>query len=439
MPLYNAEKYLAEALQSVLKQTYKDFELICINDASTDNTMKVLQQFQDIDERIKVISNQAHLGAAASRNKGMHIAKGKYITFLDGDDIFEEEMLEVAYKEMEEKNVDVVMYEYQHVLSKDIYRKRSMLRSNKFISQYCKNPFSVLDGEPIELMNWTASPCNKLYKNTFLIENHLEFQTLSAANDVYFVEMVLFLASRIIMLDDRRIMVYAREHTEPTRISFDRDPMCTYKAMKKVEKELIKRDVFPKVYQHFYCRLFYNLRAALLKTKKQDVAEEFYSFLQKEGIRKIYQLDEGKYYQKIESYTYNQLNSFLEVSFSTGWYKYETFFSAYLNKNANKLIDFLGKHNKCREGIIVWGAGENGKVLLNFLLQNNFKILEIVDRDVNKQGKEILGYCIKKPEDVLKKAQVILVSTFFVFKEVLKEVEDKNIEVINIGEVIGKD
>ena len=112
MPLYNAERYLEESLKSVLSQSLSDFELICINDGSTDNTLNILRTFQKEDNRIVVLENAQRQGAAYSRNKGIEAAKGKYLSFLDGDDIFEEEMLEAGYQAAFENAVDVVIYEY---------------------------------------------------------------------------------------------------------------------------------------------------------------------------------------------------------------------------------------------------------------------------------------------------------------------------------------
>ncbi len=85
MPVYNAEKYLGETLQSLLKQTYKDFEILCINDASIDTTSEILKNFQCMDKRIRILENNEHSGAALSRNVGIREAKGKYITFWERD------------------------------------------------------------------------------------------------------------------------------------------------------------------------------------------------------------------------------------------------------------------------------------------------------------------------------------------------------------------
>ena len=88
MPLYNAQKYLKESLDSILCQSFSNFELICINDDSSDDTENILKEYQSRDSRINIYKNAERSGAALSRNKGIEVAKGKYIIFLDGDDLF---------------------------------------------------------------------------------------------------------------------------------------------------------------------------------------------------------------------------------------------------------------------------------------------------------------------------------------------------------------
>lgn len=104
MPVYNTEKYLREAIDSILNQTFKDFEFLIINDASTDRTREILQSYHD--PRIKVINNRKNLGLAKSLNKGLKIAKGKYIARMDADDISLPERLKKQIRFME-KNQSV--------------------------------------------------------------------------------------------------------------------------------------------------------------------------------------------------------------------------------------------------------------------------------------------------------------------------------------------
>ena len=108
MSVYNGETYLAEAIESIIKQTFKNWELIIINDCSTDSTSEILSSFASNDERIKVFTNEVNLKLPSSLNKAISLCKGKYIARMDADDICLADRLEKQYKFMEE-NQDVAL------------------------------------------------------------------------------------------------------------------------------------------------------------------------------------------------------------------------------------------------------------------------------------------------------------------------------------------
>ena len=101
MSVYNGEDYLAEAIESVLNQTFRDFELIVINDCSTDSTPEILNGFQERDNRVKVHTNEVNLRLPSSLNKAISLAKGKYVARMDADDICLPDRLEKQYDFME--------------------------------------------------------------------------------------------------------------------------------------------------------------------------------------------------------------------------------------------------------------------------------------------------------------------------------------------------
>ena len=109
IPVYNSEKYIEECLGSVISQTFKDFEVICINDGSTDASKSLLDEFANKDERVKVYS-QENQGVGAARNYGIELAQGKYISFLDSDDILSPNTLKSVYNFFEKHydEIDVV-------------------------------------------------------------------------------------------------------------------------------------------------------------------------------------------------------------------------------------------------------------------------------------------------------------------------------------------
>ena len=114
MPLYNGEKFIKITLESVLKQTYKNWELLITNDGSKDNSPKIVEEYIKNDKRIKLF-NQINKGSAAARNNSLKEAKGKYIVFLDSDDIWEDNFLEEQIKFLKEKNISLVFSSYRRI------------------------------------------------------------------------------------------------------------------------------------------------------------------------------------------------------------------------------------------------------------------------------------------------------------------------------------
>lgn len=107
MPAYNAEKFIFESIESILQQTFIDYELLVINDCSSDNTVKIVEEYQKKDARIKLLHNEQNSGVAITRNKGIEAAKYPYICFLDSDDLWEPDKLQEYLKTFEKGN-DVI-------------------------------------------------------------------------------------------------------------------------------------------------------------------------------------------------------------------------------------------------------------------------------------------------------------------------------------------
>lgn len=127
MPVYNCEKYLAEAIESILSQTYTSIELICIDDGSTDNSHSILATYLP---RITIISNETNGGIAARRNQGIRSAHGEYIAFADADDIWMPNKLELQIKELEANpTLDIAFCMIENFISPDIPENIKQSRS----------------------------------------------------------------------------------------------------------------------------------------------------------------------------------------------------------------------------------------------------------------------------------------------------------------------
>lgn len=117
VPIYNTEKYVKKCIESILEQTYQKFELILIDDGSTDNSLNIIREFTD--ERITVISKQNE-GVSSTRNRGLDIAKGEYVLFIDSDDWIEPNMLEVLVRNILQTNADISCCQYDYKSKKTI-------------------------------------------------------------------------------------------------------------------------------------------------------------------------------------------------------------------------------------------------------------------------------------------------------------------------------
>lgn len=119
VPVYNAEKFIKRCIDSILCQTYKDFELILINDGSKDNSYGILQDYEKTDVRIKLY-NQDNQGVSSARNKGLEIAKGDYVLFIDSDDWIESNMFEILINNIKKSNSEISCCQYDKNISDEI-------------------------------------------------------------------------------------------------------------------------------------------------------------------------------------------------------------------------------------------------------------------------------------------------------------------------------
>ena len=127
MPAYNAEKYIADAIRSVLRQTLTDLELIVIDDGSVDKTAQIVREMAGIDERIRFCPNEKNMGTARSRNRGMDLSRGEYVAFLDSDDNWHPRKLEKQMQMMENTRAELVYCSYAIVDGDGAKRCRDFL------------------------------------------------------------------------------------------------------------------------------------------------------------------------------------------------------------------------------------------------------------------------------------------------------------------------
>lgn len=130
MPSFNSEKFIGEAILSVIKQDYINLELIIIDDNSSDNSLKIIKKFQNQDERIKLIKLNSNKGPGFARNEGLKVALGKYITFLDSDDLWKIDKLKTQIPIMERLSIPVTHTDYGYLNAKGEILSKTFKTSN---------------------------------------------------------------------------------------------------------------------------------------------------------------------------------------------------------------------------------------------------------------------------------------------------------------------
>lgn len=140
MPSYNASRFIAKSINSVLLQTYSDWELLIVDDCSRDNSVEIARKFADIDERVKIFSLEQNVGAAAARNVAIEQAKGQYIAFLDSDDVWNDNKLKKQLTFMKQNSYAFTFSDY-YVMEEDGRRTGNIVRVPASLTyhQYLRN------------------------------------------------------------------------------------------------------------------------------------------------------------------------------------------------------------------------------------------------------------------------------------------------------------
>ncbi len=211
VPVYNCEKYLKECLESLCSQTYKNIEIICVDDGSTDSSVDLLKSIAEKDSRVKILS-QKNAGAGAARNYGLSVAQGKYIYFFDADDIAINNLLQLAYNRAQETDADIVAFNGYTFTNDDISTKKIKPGYNKNVLGDSSCVFSYQDYPENIMSIVNVVPWNKLIRTDFIKENNIRFEEISSTNDITFSAVCAATAKRIALVD-KQLMYYRLGHS----------------------------------------------------------------------------------------------------------------------------------------------------------------------------------------------------------------------------------
>ena len=192
IPVYNIEKYIRECINSIINQTYKDLEIIIVDDGSTDNSGSICDEYASRDKRIKVI-HQMNAGAANAKNTALDQATGEYVAFVDSDDFVSEDWIYTMYQSMKQYNADIVECEFDRVFTNQAvivrnYEKNIEYSAKKYFEQYFENWESALF--------W-----NKLFRAKLLKDIRFRRER-RCIDDEFFTYKALSLANKIVRINE---------------------------------------------------------------------------------------------------------------------------------------------------------------------------------------------------------------------------------------------
>ncbi|MDX4013216.1 glycosyltransferase, partial [Aliarcobacter skirrowii] len=191
IPIYNTEKFLEQCIDSILNQTLKDIEIILINDGSTDNSYKILQEYEKKDSRI-VLINQKNKGVGEARNFGIKIAKAPYLAFVDSDDFISPLMLEKLYFKVIQDNSDMVKCAFTRVLQDGSSTNENSKNINPHKDEFFKTILSI---------DYLSLFPDGLYKKELFTKNKLFFKRM-VYEDSELLFQLIFNSKRISYIDE---------------------------------------------------------------------------------------------------------------------------------------------------------------------------------------------------------------------------------------------
>jgi len=281
IPVYNVDKYLETCLKSVINQTLKEIEIICVNDGSTDNSLDILQKFQINDNRI-IIINQENSGQGIARNKALKIAKGEYIGFVDPDDWIKPTMFETLYNTAKEFKSDLV--EESYIIHNEIRNYEKYVKNK--VKLPVRKSFNHND-----VKNYLFSPklavWNKLYKAELINKNKIEFMDLYRSEDIIFTVKSRFFANNIVYIDNAD---YFYRIKKIDISSSDKDVDLDFFII-SFKKELIESGMYESLKKEFtewVINLLLDSYKTRIKEEKYELKQRIKSTLSKESYKKFH-------------------------------------------------------------------------------------------------------------------------------------------------------
>lgn len=284
IPVFNAESYLAECLNSVINQTFHNIEIICIDDASTDNSANILREYERKDSRVTVLQNGVNKGQSYARNAGMEKALGDYILFVDSDDHIEKNLISIAVENMGQ--VDMVCFDYREIdeVWNGVDRHLFCIKSGVYKA---KDFFS----EAVNTNSVIYSPWSKLYRREFLIKENIRFIDGIIYEDVAFHFLCMIKAGYIYCIPDKLYTYRVRNSSTMTKKINGKNVMDYFQVFCYISRIFLENDFdteMERTIEKYIQHVYWWLCNAYRKYSFENNAYALKSSISKKRYAKLY-------------------------------------------------------------------------------------------------------------------------------------------------------
>ncbi|WP_281815661.1 glycosyltransferase family 2 protein [Brachyspira pilosicoli] len=316
VPVYNVEIYLKECLNSIINQTLKEIEIICIDDCSSDNSYNILEEYAKKDNRVKIFKNTQNESVGYNRNLGLKEARGEYISFIDSDDFISEDFLYNLYSTAKKYDSDMV-----NTLNIKFYKNKKITKF--YYTFYDKEFESIWNLNDIEnsFSKQAIAPYvwNKIYRTSFLVNNNLNFMTtkFGASEDTNFL-VKLMLHKPKISFNNNSIYYYRYSPVSLTNIVKTNIQCFSNNILNMTDALNYCKVYYPEFLDDIYLKVFVptlNFYFASSQKTKRELYQKIYDFVQELDI------DKSKINKK-SSFENDVFNEYLSIKISKTYDEY---------------------------------------------------------------------------------------------------------------------
>ena len=314
MPAYNAEKNISDSIHSIVDQGFDDYELVIVDDASTDSTLDILERFSESYPQVKVIHREQNQGDGFSRDTGINYVTGDWLIFLDSDDFLKSNSLFSLSEFISKSVADIVMYRFEMNdanngktwICEDVWPKERFPQTS-FDPHDCPDPTFI---------SFRSSVWNKCFRMDFVKSEHLVFQKAPRRGDILFALSAIAAAHRIDLFDEV-LMTYWLNMNGSLSSGGDRYPDSFYNACDALHQSLVQRDEWQTYRMAFLNWLVENLPYNLFTMKTIEGYLELLELFKEKGFAQ-FEIDKTKRSDYISQFPYDHCMSLWRLSPEAG-------------------------------------------------------------------------------------------------------------------------